>query len=219
MDRLLSRALLTTILTCAIGANSQELQSFTSTDGSFSLIIPAEFAIFPGPAQPEKIGLVLLLKSVGSAFPTFNIIEEPSPYSTSALDNSQQAQRVVDSYHSVGIVDAKSVAAGLVSLAGQAAFYTEIEYTNRGQDFTAAVTLVPAGEQHLILTFIDYAGAFAAHKNLLTQIQQSLRFNRNRAALPQTQANHRTAVFWGILLMAGIAVIVMVGRLKRRKGS
>jgi len=184
-------------------------EDFVSPDHLFSLSYPAEFTSSKTTDLAEKSEIALLLRHAQEGYPTFNVLVQPTAYDASGVSLAAQTSRVLESYRLVGITDARILHSALTSLAARQAFSAEIAYRNQGQEFISSLWIVPAGDRHLILTFVDYAANFAAHKYLRDQIVNSLAVF-DRPTPPKPTPAWSGKLKFKVALMAAILMLAIL---------
>lgn len=186
-------------VTASLRAENRE---FSSSDGALSLRVPAMLSR----VEVESPTVVLALRHAQDGFPTFNIITEAGGYDA-GRDESKQAAEVLKGYHSVGLSDTKVIQSGVSTLAGLPAFSAELEYVSMEQPYSALVHIIPAGDRHYVLTFLDRKQSFNQTRRLEREIVNSLEVRVNHAT-GALQDSSVAPVGIGLGLLAGTGLIL-----------
>lgn len=202
--------LLLALLLLAAGtqAAAHAQHTFHSETHGLTLSYPATFEAFQS-ATPE---VLLLLRDREKSYPTFNVIVQGSDFDASAYTPEQFAERIVNDYHKVGILQVKPTRTVKTMVAGRESYTTELLYNQQAEPLIAAVTFLTNGDRHYILTYIDKAEDFYPDKRLREDILDSIQLKAGQtlsADLTPLPVEPATGYFPAAPAAVGLIIVVV----------
>jgi hypothetical protein len=157
-------------LNCLILApafKSQAQEEFKSDQ--IELSIPNNFE------RVENKAAILLLRNKTEGFPTFNAVLVAGIWPYLNLSVVQQAQKIEDSYHLIGLKNAKVINSSVVEIDGIASLKTELTYEINNIKYRSEVWLLTLSDRHLVLTAVFKSPAKQEEIDLIRNLVQAIK--------------------------------------------
>ena len=192
------------ILCFLTGAGLEKDTDFTEKNAGFSLIIPKQAIRL---ASPEAAA-ALVLKFGPDTVPNFNVVVTPGSYELFSSPVSLQSSRILDSYRSLGIAQAKILEVQLTESSCGLSLDTELSYELSGKPYRSWVKIVSGSDRHFTLTFIDLLDSNDSHSSDRKLLFESF-CPLSRLADPANSAGNRLWSYLGYAALALAAVLAM----------
>lgn len=150
--------------------SEQEGNRWSSSISPLKLVIPKEMTL----VKQDEAPLMILLRHINGAYPTFNIIRQSESYELTKLSIQKQKTMILDSYRLVGVTDVKAKDSKLVSVDGQKSFLQTLLFKKSGALMQASVYIIPQDGYHYIVTYLDYADIHDKQQAIRDRILNSI---------------------------------------------
>ncbi len=150
-------------------------------------------------------------------FPTATITEESRVSSHGTESDFWRAESIVQSYHQVGLTDARISEARTVTSQGQRTFLAVVSYTNLGTNMTAIIAIADGSSRTFTLTLLDTSERFLTSKTQLEGIASSFRIDDQSLPSPKTSEPSSALPWWGIVSVVALLVGAVAGLVAKRR--
>ena len=184
--------------------------------GDFELEYGDQFEEAALSKQMRSEGVLLLLRQKTASYPTCNVVQQTGPWKS--LGSERDAKAVLDSYHLVGLLDAKLTGKGSIQVGPQRLPAFTVGYAYGGQRLESLVMILPYVDRHYLITYVVLkAGAVPLD---LETLPAGIQLSLLRPAVVFGPSPESFSAWWRLLVLSiavlGIPVVWLLWARSRR---
>ena len=166
------------------------------------------------PVQHPSVLCTFRRKSGG--FPTATVAWESRVSAKEIDSDAARVESIVQSYHRVGLTDARITEARTVTEDGRKTFLAVVSYSTLGTPMMGIIAVVDGGRRTFTLTVLDTAESFPISKPRLEALAHTFRITDPTDAGPHNTRAPLSPATWAALVFVALLGVVLVAYLTTR---